>query len=144
MGRWVPILGQIVKSVITDKPNRQESMIPLSAFGGIIQNIKDVLGSAFTDQEMTGEEWMKALRNVPGIGDTLVRLAYNLGKSSLDSENKTKGMSHRTKMEGFKNNGGNFGMTEGLRQATPEWWIGELIKELFGGCLLYTSDAADE
>ena len=133
MGRWVPILGQIVKSVITDKPNRQESMIPLSAFGGIIQNIKDVLGSAFTDQEMTGEEWMKALRNVPGIGDTLVRLAYNLGKSSLDSENKTKGMSHRTKMEGFKNNGGNFGMTEGLRQATPEWWIGELIKELFGG-----------
>ena len=36
-------------------------------------------------------------------------------------------------MDGFQNNGGNFGMTEGLRQATPEWWTGELIKELFGG-----------
>ena len=133
MGRWVPILGQIVKSAITDKPNRQESMIPLSAFGGILNNLRDVLGAAFTDEELTGEEWMKALRNVPGIGDTLVRLAYNLGKASLDSENKTKGMSHKAKMDGFQNNGGNFGMTEGLRQATPEWWTGELIKELFGG-----------
>jgi hypothetical protein len=137
MGRWLPLMGELLKHVSEGVPPNRQHLIPLSGLYQIMNNMLNAGKAGFGaigvgDFEMDTDEWMNTIRNLPGFGDTITKLAVQLGKSSIAAEDRASSRSQESNMDQFRARGGNFGMTEGLRQQTPEWWIGQIMREVFG------------